>query len=77
MSTSSTNTCDSALDELPDTRNDENEASRSIKEPVAELRSTANKCTQKSTGVLPAEVKVHNMNILFKHSIDVLRGIAG
>ena len=47
MSTSSTNTCDSVLDELLDTRNDENEASRSVKEPVAELRSRANKCTQK------------------------------
>ena len=47
MSTSSTNTCDSVLDELPDTRNDENEASSSVKKPVAELRSTANKCTQK------------------------------
>ena len=47
MSTSSTNTRESVLDALPDIRNDENEASRSVKEPVAELRSTANKCTQK------------------------------
>lgn len=37
ISISSTNTCDLILDELPDTRNDENEASYSVKEPVAEL----------------------------------------
>ena len=48
MSTSSTNTCDSVLDELPDTRHDESEATRSVKDPVAELRSTANKSLLKT-----------------------------
>ncbi|KAK2551142.1 hypothetical protein P5673_028070 [Acropora cervicornis] len=47
IATSSTNTCKSDLDELPDTRNAEKDASRSVKEPVADFRSTANKCTQK------------------------------
>ena len=37
VATSSTNTWKSVLDELPDTRNAENEASRSVKEPVAEF----------------------------------------
>ncbi|XP_068756296.1 uncharacterized protein [Montipora capricornis] len=44
---SSTNTCKSVMDELPDTRKAENEASRAVKELVAEFRSMANKCTQK------------------------------
>ena len=47
IATSCTNTWKSVLGELPDTRNAENEASRSVKEPVAEFRSTANNCTQK------------------------------
>ncbi|KAK2567852.1 hypothetical protein P5673_007736 [Acropora cervicornis] len=47
IAASSTNTCKSVLDELPDTRNAENEASCSVKEPVAEFRSTANKCTHR------------------------------
>ena len=41
VATSSTSTCEAVLDELPDTRSAENEASRSVKEQVV----TANKGT--------------------------------
>ena len=48
IATSSTNTCESVLDELPDTRNAENVASRPVKKRVAEFtRSMGNKYAQK------------------------------
>ena len=53
VATSSTSTCEAVLDELPDTRNAENEASRSVKKQVV----TANKGTQKDNRRPPCRSK--------------------
>ena len=53
VATSSTSTCEAVLDELPDTRGAENEASRSVKEQVV----TANKGTKVFTINVPFRIK--------------------
>lgn len=53
VSTSSTRTCEAVLDELPYTRNAENEAFRSVKEQVV----TANEGTQRGDRHPPCRSK--------------------